>query len=163
MTLNELTLTRGDVTAASEVLTATAAALIVRGEELWPLESLTPTRLLRHYPAPDWRVAWAAGRPVGAYVLLDKDPLFWPDAPPGEALYLHKLAVHPDVQGQGVSGWLLRQAVQETAGRERPFLRLDTASARPRLRAVYERFGFRHVGERVVRAWPVSLYQYLVT
>ena len=52
----------------------------------------SPERLARHYPASTWHVAWRDGAAVGAFSLLDTDPPFWPDDPPGEALYLHKLA-----------------------------------------------------------------------
>lgn len=160
--MNGLTFTRGDVDVASRVLTASAENLVGRGQELWTPQSLTPERLNRHYPQGGWRVAWRGGEAVGCFVLLDHDPLFWPGAPEGEALYLHKLGVHPAAQGQGLGAALLREAARETATRGRGRLRLDTATARPRLRAVYERFGFRHVGDRVVKQWAVSLYEYPV-
>jgi ribosomal protein S18 acetylase RimI-like enzyme len=44
----------------------------------------------------------------------------WPDDPPGEALYLHKLAVHPSAQGQGLAHTLLREAARVTALAGRP-------------------------------------------
>ena len=153
-----LTYTRGDVQAASSVLMTSALDRAERGEELWPPASLTPERLGRYYPEHGWHVAWQSDRPVGCYVLLEEDPLFWPEAPAGEALYLHKLAVHPEVQGQGRAQTLLQHAAQQAALRGRGHLRLDTATHRPRLRAVYETFGFQHVADRIVKSWAVSLY-----
>lgn len=154
-----LTFTRGDLAAASAVLIASASALVERGEALWPPSSLRPERLLRQYPREGWRVAWRAGQAVGAYVLLDADPLFWPEAPHGEALYLHKLGVHPAAQGQGLAHRLLAEAVRETREAGRPFLRLDTAATRPKLRTLYEAAGFRGVDEREVGGFRVVRYE----
>ncbi|WP_102125115.1 GNAT family N-acetyltransferase [Deinococcus planocerae] len=155
----DLTFTRGDVEAASGVLTATAAHLAALGRSLWPVSSLTPQRLERQYPAPTWRVAWLGTRPVGTFSLLPEDPLFWPEAAPGEALYLHKLGVHPDAQGQGLASLLLEEAVRETREAGVPLLRLDTAATRPKLRALYEAAGFGAVDERHVRGFHVVRYE----
>ncbi|GAA5512980.1 hypothetical protein Dcar01_01704 [Deinococcus carri] len=154
-----LTYTRGDLAAASAVLTATASRLAERGEALWPLASLTPERLAQHYPAEGWRVAWQGGQAVGTFVLLDRDALFWPEDPPGEALYLHKLGIHPDAQGQGLAHRLLTEAARETREAGCAFLRLDTAASRPKLRALYESAGFRAVDEREVKGFRVVRYE----
>lgn len=159
MLLSPLTFTHGDVSAASSVLMASAVDRAARGEELWLPQSLTPERLGKYYPPEGWQVAWHGGQPAGCYVLLDRDPLFWPDDPEGEAMYLHKLAVHPDVQGQGLARTLLQRASQQAAQGGRACLRLDTATQRPKLRAVYESFGFHHVADRIVKSWAVSLYE----
>lgn len=154
-----LRLTRGDLTTASGILTATAARLAERGEGLWPVSSLTPERLARHYPPESWRVAWHGGQAVGAFALLDADPLFWPEDQPGDALYLHKLGVHPDAQGRGLAHRLLAEAAQETREAVRSFLRLDTAASRPKLRALYGAAGFRAVDERQVKGFHVVRYE----
>lgn len=151
--------TGGDSAAASGVLIAAALHLKARGEALWPESSLTPERLARYYPQGGWRVAWRGDVAVGCLCLLDTDPLFWPDDAANEALYLHKLAVHPDARGQGLSALLLREAARETAERGRPWLKLDTATARPKLRAIYEDFGFQNVGQRTVKGFDVTLYR----
>lgn len=157
--LSGLVLTKGDDKAASGVLIAAALHLKARGEPLWPESSLTPERLARYYPQGGWRVAWRGGVAVGCLCLLDMDPLFWPEDRPGEALYLHKLAVHPDARGQGLSALLLQAAARETAQRGRPWLKLDTATARPKVRALYEDFGFQDAGQRTVKGFDVTLYR----
>lgn len=144
--------TTGDIEAASGVLCAAATRLIERGEPLWPLETLSPSRLLRYYPQPSWRVAWRAGQAVGTYSLLKADPYFWPDDPPGQALYLHKLGVHPVAQGQGLAHDLLQYAAEEARQSGRPYLRLDTAVDRHKLRQLYRTCGFDEVDE--VRVGP---------
>ncbi|MFC3833174.1 MULTISPECIES: GNAT family N-acetyltransferase [Deinococcus] len=153
-----LTVTSGDVDAASRILTAAALALEARGEPLWPPHTLTPERLLRHYPAASWRVAWDGALAAACLSLLPHDPLFWPDDAPGDALYLHKLAVHPDAQGRGLAAWMLDHAAREARVRGVGALRLDTATARPKLRALYEGHGFTPVGRRTVLGFDVTLY-----
>lgn len=157
--MDGLTFTRGDLATASGILTATASRLAERGEPLWPVPSLSPERLTRHYPPESWRVAWRGEQAVGTFALVDRDPLFWPEDPPGEARYLHKLGVHPDAQGQGLAHMLLAEAVRETRGAGCAFLRLDTAATRPKLRALYEGAGFRAVDEREVKGFHVVRYE----
>lgn len=50
--------------------------------------------------------------------------------------------------------------MRETGERGRPWLRLDTATARPKLRALYETFGFQDMGQRTVKGFDVTLYQF---
>lgn len=154
-----LTYTRGDLVAASALLVRVAQDRARRGEELWSAASLTPARLERHYPRESWRVAWHGGEAVGTYALLETDPFFWPDDPPGEAAYLHKLGVHPAWQGQGLSRTLLGHAAAEARALGRSFLRLDTAAARPRLRALYAAAGFREVDVVQAGPWHVARFE----
>ncbi|PTA67291.1 GNAT family N-acetyltransferase [Deinococcus arcticus] len=157
--MTKLTYTAGDLEAAAGVLRASAAELETRGQPLWPLDSLTLERLGRHYPAHGWQVAWRAGQAVGTYCLLERDPPFWPDDPPGEALYLHKLAVHPAAQGTGLSALLLADARARARSAGRPWLKLDTAADRPALRQLYKRVGFEACGEREVFGFRVVLFR----
>ena len=158
-----LTLTSGDVEAASRVLIATATHRAERGEPLWPPSNLTPERLSKHYLPQGWRVAWQGGQAVAAYVLLDTDALFWPLDSPGEARYLHKLGVHPDAQAQGLAARLLEDAVRETRSAGCRWPRLDTAADRPKLRALYSGAGFRAVDEVEVHGFRVVRYELPVT
>ncbi|MFC6590837.1 GNAT family N-acetyltransferase [Deinococcus lacus] len=97
----QLTWTRGEWQVAADLLRAAANHLEAQGkEQLWPPEELTDTDLLARYPASGWRVAYRGGQAVGCFVTLDPDPLYWPEAPAGEALVMHKLAVHPKAQGK---------------------------------------------------------------
>ena len=91
--------------------------------------------------------------------LTSADPLCWPDAARGEALYLHSLAVRRVASGGKASSALLSAAARRTEARGARYLRLDCEASRPRLRRVYERFGFRHHSQRVVGPFVVSRYQ----
>ncbi|GII55159.1 hypothetical protein Pth03_35480 [Planotetraspora thailandica] len=74
------------------------------------------------------------------------DPEFWtaPDRP-GDALYVHKLAVSRAYAGRGLGGALLGWACGLAAAEGLPWLRLDCAKDNPRLQAFYRKHGFRHV------------------
>ncbi|GGO24125.1 hypothetical protein GCM10010116_48540 [Microbispora rosea subsp. aerata] len=74
------------------------------------------------------------------------DAEFWTPADrPGDALYVHKLAVSRTYSGRGLGEALLDWATLRAAAHDRPYLRLDCAKDNPRLQAYYRRAGFRHV------------------
>ncbi|WP_261663617.1 GNAT family N-acetyltransferase [Deinococcus sp. Marseille-Q6407] len=152
--------TSGDPAAAAHILQATARSVLDRGhEELWPPDTLTVDALAQDYPAAGWQVAWQGEQPVGCFVLMNPDPVFWAEKPAGEALYLHKLAVHPAAQGQGLSLLLLRRAEELTREAQRRWLRLDTDVTRPGLQAIYTSFGFETVDRQQVMTFEVFRYQ----
>jgi len=91
------------------------------------------------------------------------DPVFWPDVSPQEAAYIHRLAVRRTYAGAGLSTALLRWAAKRARALGLRYLRLDCVGSRPRLRAVYERFGFEHYSDRQVGPYFVSRYEYDVT
>ncbi|WP_169979617.1 N-acetyltransferase [Microbispora sp. H10836] len=74
------------------------------------------------------------------------DPEFWtPGDRPGDALYVHKLAVSRAYSGQGLGEALLDWAALRAAVHGRPYLRLDCAKDNAGLQSYYRRAGFRHV------------------
>jgi GNAT superfamily N-acetyltransferase len=103
------------------------------------------------------------GEAAGTIKFQLEDALFWPDLPEGEAAYIHRLAVRRCFAGGAVASALMGWAVERAAGLGRRYVRLDCEAARTRLRAVYERFGFRHHSDRQVGPYFVSRYEYVVT
>lgn len=100
--------------------------------------------VLRDLPEGLVYLAWADDRAVGAFVLRWSDELLWgPDD--GQGGYLHRLATHPDVAGQGIGRRLVDTAGELTARQGRRWLRLDCDQGNQPLRAYYEAQGFRHV------------------
>ena len=91
--------------------------------------------------------------------LTAADPLFWPEAPHGEALYLHRLAVRRSVSGGRASSALLRWDLAHAGAQPVHFLRLDCEASRAALRRVYERFGFLLHSERAMGASFPARYQ----
>ncbi len=144
----------------SEILSETARWLEEKGQPLWSPSSLTPEKLLEHYPQGALYLGWLEGQAVATAVLLEQDPLFWPDALPQEALYLHKLSVARAWSGRGLGQQILDAARAETGQRGRRFLRLDTVSHNPALNEFYTKYGFARVAQDVqVGIYAVNLYQ----
>ena len=106
--------TQGDLQAAAGVVRATALHQEALGRTLWPPASVTPERLARHYPASTWHVAWRDGAAVGAFSLLDTDPPFWPDDPPGEAVPLQqRLNARQFCDGEGALHRVVAPCIEE--------------------------------------------------
>ena len=78
---------------------------------------------------------------LGCMLLVHEDKVHWPDDRPGEALYLHKLAVKRSHAGIGIGEALVAFACRAAKSRGINLLRLDTVPE-TRLPAYYERQGF---------------------
>lgn len=93
---------------------------------------------------------------VACMRLQERDPIYWPDDPPGEALYLHKLAVRRSASGKGWSARLVEWAIEECRRKNARALRLDTLAI-DRLTRHYETLGFRLVDEISERVGGVPI------
>src|SRR5262249_35899198 len=92
---------------------------------------------------------------VGTVSLLPDDELFWPGAPP-DGLYLHRFAVRRTASGSGVGAVALAWCEEEVRRRGRRHLRLDCVAG---IRPYYERAGFEHRGDVVVKGMEFGLYE----
>jgi GNAT superfamily N-acetyltransferase len=90
------------------------------------------------------------GRVAGVALLQWRDELWWPDRPADGAAYIHKLAVARAAAGRGLAAALVAECERRARSRGIGTLRLDTARDRPKLRALYERLGFRPNDVRTV-------------
>jgi GNAT superfamily N-acetyltransferase len=127
---------------------------------MWRDDELDPERIAADVARGDFYLAECDSEVAGTIKFQLADSLFWPDTPPDEAAFVHRLAVQRRFAGGEVSGALLRWAAERAASLGRRFLRLDCEVSRRRLRAVYERFGFRHHSDRQVGPYYVSRYEY---
>lgn len=148
-----------EATAVSDLLTEAAEWIPEVHEPLWSADQVAVERVAPDCEAGLFVVAWSGLTALGTMRIADVDPDFWPNANPGEAIYIHRLAVRRVAAGGGVSSALLRHAAQIATARGARFLRLDCESSRPRLRALYERFGFKFHSYRLVRGVHVARYQ----
>jgi GNAT superfamily N-acetyltransferase len=80
----------------------------------------------------------------------------------GESAFVHRMAVRREYAGGAVSTALLTWAVDRTRALGRRYLRLDCDASRPKLRLVYERFGFQYHSDRHVGPYHVARYEYAV-
>jgi GNAT superfamily N-acetyltransferase len=147
----------------STILTEAAAWLEGRGIPLWSPEQVSLAAVSPEVQARLYYLAWAGPVAVGTMRLTTSDPAFWPEAAPGEALYLHRLAVRRAAAGGQVSSQLLRWASGQATAIGARYLRLDCETFRLSLRGVYERFGFQYHSERVVTRAVVARYQLVCT
>ena len=149
----------GDTDAVSDVLLEAARWLEGRGIPLWPQEEQLPNRLAHDVATGMYVLAEMSGAAIGTARFQLEDAETWPDLPPTEATLIHRLAVRRSVAGGEVSSAMLRWALDRTRQLGRRYLRFDCDAGRTRLKAVYERLGFRHHSDRQVGRYFVSRYE----
>ena len=151
--------TASDVAGIHRLLLDAESWLAERGIPMWLPVELLIDPIRNDVAAGMHLVAEIDGELAGTLRFQLEDALFWPDLPPGGSAFVHRLAVDRRFAGQGVSTALLGWAVNRARELDREFLRLDCDAARPRLRAFYERFGFRHHSDRQVGPYFVARYE----
>jgi GNAT superfamily N-acetyltransferase len=129
---------------------------------MWRDDELVESRLAADVAAGLFFVAECDREPVGVIKFQLEDPEFWPDLPPGESAFVHRLAVRRSFAGGEVSAALLNWALERTRSLGKKYLRLDCEASRPKLRALYERFGFVHHSDKPVGPYFVSRYEYRI-
>jgi GNAT superfamily N-acetyltransferase len=148
-----------DAGGVSEVLLAAARWLEDMGTPMWKGDELQLENTLADIKDGLFFVAERGGVLAGVVKFQLEDALFWPDLPSAEAAFVHRLAVRREFAGTGVSSSLLAWAEARARSIGRAFLRLDCEAERSRLRAFYERCGFRHHSDRQVGPYFVSRYE----
>lgn len=144
----------------SRILQEAARWLEERGDPLWRDDELRSTGIEADVADGMYFLGEDASGIVATVKFQLEDPLFWPDSLPGEAAFIHRLAVRRCAAGGTASSTMLQWAVDRTRSLGRRYLRLDCEAARLRLRAVYERFGFRHHSDRQVGPYFIARYEY---
>ena len=127
----------------STILVEAAAWIAARGESIWELREISPASIHNDVQAGQYFLAWSSDEPVGTLRFTLDDSLVWPEAPHGEAAYVHRLAVRRVVAGRGVSSEMLGWAFMRARRSGCRYLRLDCDAHRSRLRLFYERLGFQ--------------------
>lgn len=102
---------------------------------------------------------WNGDTLVGGFRLQDIDPVLWPEAQPGEALYLHTLVVAREHAGTGLGDRLLHEACAIAAAEGYKFLRLDCYAGNTNLRCYYEARGFAFHSELAEESWTVARFE----
>ena len=151
-----------DAAAVADVLMDAAQWLADSGMSMWQMDELNATAIAADVEQGAFFLAWVAGEAAGTVRFQLEDPLFWPDAPSSDAAYVHRLAVRRRFAGSGVSTALLTWAADHARANGRRVLRLDCAASRVKLRALYERFGFRYHSDREVGPYVVARYEYFL-
>ena len=150
----------GDAETVAGILLEAARWLRESGMPLWEAGELDEGSIHADVNQGLYLLAERSGEPAGIVKFQLDDPVFWPDMPGNDSAYVHRLAVRRSFAGAGLSAALLGSAAERARAQGRRFLRLDCPASRPRLRAVYERFGFRHHSDRRVGPYFVARYEY---
>jgi GNAT superfamily N-acetyltransferase len=131
------------------------------GIVMWEDGELDPEHIVSEIRSGLFFVAEADGEAAGVIRFQLDDELFWPDlVDPAESAFIHRLAVRRKYAGHGVSTALLQWAVDRARTLGKRYLRLDCDDERVRLKAVYERFGFRLHSHRQVGPYYVARFEY---
>jgi GNAT superfamily N-acetyltransferase len=149
-----------DTAAIQEMLREAAEWVDALGVVMWEVDELAPERVANEVAAGQFVIAESRGEPAGALRFQTEDLLFWPDIPQEDSAFVHRLVVSRRFKGQGVSTALLRWAVDRARVLRKRHLRLDCDESRPKLRALYEHFGFRVHSFRQVGPYYVARYEY---
>lgn len=117
-----------------------------RGLRVWPEEWLTPEELFTAEAGPEnFYVGAVDGEDACAFILQWSDREWWPDAPPFEAGYLHKLCVRREFAHRGMAAQVAEAVKGECARRGVRRIRLDTGAAETAVRDIYLAAGFEIV------------------
>lgn len=125
----------------------------------WNESSVNWSNLSKSYKINNFYIAYQNGLPTACMALTDYDPIYWPNIPKGESLYLHKVAVKRAFAGKGFSKELLDFAKKTALTYGINTIRLNCNQHRNKLRAIYENEGFVCVEEKIFfEKYDTALY-----
>jgi len=136
--------TLDDIADADALIRETAEWLIAKGEPLWGPNETSHDELRRVARLGELVIGRVAGQTASCMFLHAEDRLFWPHVRPGEAFYIHRLAVARKFAGRGYAHAMLEWAAGEARAKGRAFLRLD-CEPRAKLLALYRSAGYSHI------------------
>jgi len=142
--------TEADTGVIEEIMLDVVTWMDTTGRHQWPAEESTWDYLKNRFKAEDFHTGFVEGEGACCCVIIDHDPNFWPDVPLGESLYLHKVAVKRKFAGEGYCDAMLDYAKDMARERGIKTLRLDAHQSRTKVRAIYERNGFKCVEEKTM-------------
>jgi GNAT superfamily N-acetyltransferase len=161
-----ITIRQADATDAGSVqkmLEEAATWVDALGVVMWEEGELAPGRVDNEIADGLFFIADVDNDPAGVLRFQLEDRLFWPDLTQDDSAFIHRLVVRRRYKGLGVSTALMEWAVSRARTMGKRYLRLDTDASRPKLRRLYEGFGFEFHSFRQVGAYYVARYQYPLT
>jgi GNAT superfamily N-acetyltransferase len=151
-----LIITRAGMEAVPEtdaLIREAADWLIAKGEPLWGPNETAFDELTRVARAGELVIGRIDGVLATCMYLHNEDRLFWPQAAPGEAFYVHRLAVARRFAGRGFAHAMLAWAEHEVRAKGRLYLRLD-CEPRAKLLALYRSVGFVPLDPKPIQVGP---------
>ena len=86
------------------------------------------------------------GQIVCVFVITFSDPFIWQEKDKDPAIYIHRIATHPNYRGQGYVKEIVNWVKQYARENGKDFVRLDTSSGNDRLNNYYVQCGFTYLG-----------------
>ena len=153
--------TASDAPVIEEMLLEAAGWVDALGVVMWEEGELDPARIAGEVARGQFFIADVQPDRVSAGVIRFQlvDQLFWPDLAQEESAFVHRLVVRRMFKGTGISTALLAWSAARARSLGKRFLRLDCDAQRTKLRALYERFGFRFHSYRQVGSYYVARYE----
>lgn len=130
------------------------------GKPWWTREVADWKFLTGTFPVECYRLAREDGIPVACMAVMDYDPAIWPEAPKGESLYIHRLAVSRRGSGGQVSRAMLDYVKQAAREQGIGYVRLDCNRLNPHLLSLYSGNGFQPVRDWDHGNYHATLFQY---
>ena len=128
------------------ILREAAAWTKSRGVDVWTDAELRERDFLTAAGMGELVMGLSGDCSAATMLLQPSDPVYWPEAAPHTALYLHKIAVLRKFAGRGWLTRLIDFAANDARNRGIRCLRLDTLCRSP-LQGLYARHGFVAVDE----------------
>ena len=128
------------------ILREAAAWALGRGVGVWADADLRERDFLTAAELGQLLMGFCGDRSAATMLLQFSDPVYWPDAAPNTALYLHKIAVRREFAGHGWLTRLIDFAVNDARYHGIRRLRLDTLCGSP-LEGLYAQHGFAALKE----------------
>jgi GNAT superfamily N-acetyltransferase len=149
-----------DLPTVSAILSEASAWLDLQNMSLWQQEHISRSVIQQDIKLGLFYIAFCEGIAAGVVKFQTEDLEHWPDINQADSAFLHRLAVRRSFAGGTVSMQIFQWAIEHSRDLGRQFLRLDCVADRPRLRLVYENFGFKHHSDRQVGSRFVARYEY---
>lgn len=82
----------------------------------------------------------------GTFVLTFNDATIWKEADLEPAVYIHRIATHPDFRGRNYVQQIVNWCIDFAKAKNLQYVRLDTTSGNEPLNKYYNKCGFTHKG-----------------
>ncbi len=140
-----------DIDQILEITTACATHMIDKGIHQWNSEYPSKTAFLKDLDRKELYVFEKNNIIIGTIVLstfMDDEylPILWLTSN-HQNIYIHRLAIHPEFQGQGLAQQLMNFAEQYALKNKFNSVRLDTFSQNARNNTFYEKRGYQRLGD----------------
>lgn len=85
----------------------------------------------------------AGDKIVCIFSAIYHDPFIWRERETGDAIYLHRIVVHPNYRGQRSFEKIFQWAIKDAQEKKLRFIRMDTWANNKKIIAYYKGYGFQ--------------------